>query len=215
MAGNLIEREYGSTDDLIYVYDAWGRLVSYKLDAGGNDLITTEHEYNGLNWRIASTYEYSGDEPASRYFYNLDWQLVQEDLDDDVNDANNDIKSRVFIHGIEYIDHVFAMYQSDDEDSDLFSNDSYESPVTFEDRWYLLNDAHYNVVAILDSAALPVERMHYDSFGKPHHHFWADLDGDGGEAVERGAFLPLADLICVANRATGTTGRVRCERRYA
>jgi len=119
----------------------------------------------------------------------------QEDVDEDVGDANNDIKVRAFTYGTEYIDNVFAIYQSDDESPMLFSNDVYSDPVTFEDTWYLLNDAHFNIVMVIDEAAQPVERVHYNAYGEPYHHYPADIDGDGGvSSSELTTIQTLADI---------------------
>jgi len=94
-------------------------------------------------------------------------------------------------------------------ESDEILHDSPE--VTYENNWYLLCDAHYNVMVVLDDSAAVVERVDYSAYGTPRHHYRADLDGDGdvdstdlntintlagsgGTAIEDAGYIAYADL---------------------
>jgi len=81
-AGNMISgpRPGDETTRVHYVYDAWNRLVIVKADDSGDPGDTlAEYQYDGTNRRIQKNVSEPGGGPSDvHYFYNHNWQLLEE-----------------------------------------------------------------------------------------------------------------------------------------
>ncbi|MBL9090226.1 MAG: IPT/TIG domain-containing protein [Planctomycetaceae bacterium] len=108
-----------------------------KLEEGSATIAI--YAYDGLTRRITANY---GSDVRNTYF-SVQWQALEERLDS-LDDAE-----RQFIWGLRYID-------------DLVLRDR-----PFHERLFALQDANWNVTAIVNSAGSPVERYCFSPYGSP------------------------------------------------
>ena len=101
--------------------------------------LVAEYRYDALNRRITKT------TPAeTRYFYyNRNWQCLTEYAN---SSATPDT---TYLWGLRYIDDIICRTQN-------------------SQTLYSLSDPNWNVVALVDTNGLPVERYTYTAFGKLH-----------------------------------------------
>ena len=147
-AGNMtgIPQPADPTQTYTGTYNAWNRLV--KLTDGANTV--QENEYDGLGRRIIKK-KYTGgvlDETRHHYF-SLAWQALEERVD-----ASTD-PDRQFIWGLRYLDDLICRDRDTTADGIL------------DERLYALQDANWNVTALVDTAGDVQERCAYDAYGKP------------------------------------------------
>ena len=98
-----------------------------------------EYQYNALNHRVVKTTP----SETRYYFFDSSWQCVEEYAD---NAASPDIK---YIWGLRYVDDMICRMRS-------------------SETLYPVADANWNVVALVNSNSVPVERYTYDAFGTLH-----------------------------------------------
>jgi RHS repeat-associated protein len=143
-AGNMTKVTKNSasfTGHLPAKYDAWNRLV--ELQSGANVIQT--NEYDGLGRRIVRTDSAASD--TYDYYYNESWQVVEERKDDDANPL-----SQYYWHPY-YIDALaFRIY-----DATLTGTDSVIH--------YYVQDANFNVTAVLNDTGTVLERYQYTPYG--------------------------------------------------
>jgi RHS repeat-associated protein len=121
-----------------FVYDAWNRLVIVKT-SGGSTLAT--YRYDALGRRVRET---RGGTTTDLY-YSDEWQVLEERV------GGNAVKS--YVWSPVYVDAMIA------RDRDTDGNGS------LDERLYVVHDANFNVVALLDTSGNVVERFAYDAFG--------------------------------------------------
>jgi RHS repeat-associated protein len=144
-AGNMTTmpgvHSLGSYYDL--KYDAWNRLVqTYDGE------VVDEIEYDGLHRRIVRN-EYGTDYD---YFYNEDWQLLETRKNDDTDPLEQ------FVWHPYYIDALAMRLYDADTDGIYGENNDGEQ--------YYLQDANYNVTAVIDETGTVLERYHYTPYGE-------------------------------------------------
>ncbi|NBB95343.1 MAG: hypothetical protein GVY16_06340 [Planctomycetes bacterium] len=117
-----------------YIYDAWNRLVEVR-DRGDDSLIA-EYEYDGQKRRIEKTV----DETETDYFYNDNWQLVEERVDGSV--------AYEYAWDQRYIDAPIARFDA------------------AGDAVYYTNDANMNVTSLVEESGTVIERYAYSPYGE-------------------------------------------------
>ncbi len=132
------------------VYDAWNRLVAVK---DGSDFVQ-RNEFDGLGRRIVKQ-RYSGGSltETRHYYYNDQWQVVEERLP-----VLGGLSYRVdaqYVWHPHYVDALAMRY---------WDHDASGGPDT---EHYYLQDANFNVTAIVDDGGDAVERYAYTPYGKP------------------------------------------------
>ncbi|MBN1124404.1 MAG: hypothetical protein JXA82_05295 [Sedimentisphaerales bacterium] len=136
-AGNMTQDRQGYR----YQYDYENRISRiFKMD-GQNEVTVATFDYDALGRRIRKISYDSVPSVATLYYYNPDWQCLEER-------NGSDVLQRSFAYG-NYIDEVLLM--------DDGSND-----------YYYLHDHLYSVVALLSSGGSIVERYEYDAYGTAH-----------------------------------------------
>ena len=135
-------------------YDAWNRLVRLE-----QQLLTplpilvkvSENQYDARNFRTLRTNYTLGVLAETRHcYYTSDWQSVEERLGSSPNSA---AAERQFVWGQRYID-------------DLVLRDRSVSG-SLDERLYGLQDANWNMVALIDTSATAQERYLYSPVGWP------------------------------------------------
>ncbi|MCE9604974.1 MAG: hypothetical protein K8U03_08740 [Planctomycetia bacterium] len=140
-AGNMISLPQPKvpTEGYAATYDAWNRLV--KLEDGATTVAT--YGYDALTRRITID---NGTNVRRTYFSKL-WQALEERLD------ASTLPDRQFVWGLRYID-------------DLVLRDR-TTIGTLDERLYALQDANWNVTAIVDETGVIKERYRYSAYGAP------------------------------------------------
>ena len=176
-AGNLAEEVLDSSGTLrSYTHDAWNRLVEVIDDATGHPL--ARYEYNGLHWRVLkqlqtdSTPDIALDEER-RMYYDANWRIVSEELDDDLANGTNDRKIN-YVWGLRGLDDLLYREVSTD-----LTNDPGAGGLTYEDTWYHLTDHQLSPVAIITDTGVVAERVRYDAYGRAHYFPEGDVNMDG------------------------------------
>src|SRR5262249_29941363 len=118
-----------------FKYDAWNRLVEVR--DSGNTLLAT-YRYDGTGRRVRET---RGSTTADLY-YSAAWQVLEERVGAAVQSS--------YVWSPVYVDALVAR----DRDSD--------GNGTLEERMYAVQDANFNVTALLDTSGAVVERYAYD-----------------------------------------------------
>jgi len=143
-----------------YQFDAWNRLVAVYADDSQNpgqpgDLVA-QYEYDGTNRRVEKQVTQAGGGPRHvHYFYNHDWQLLEERFVDDQGQA---VTINQYIWSQRYIDAPVVCLHDGNADGDL--TDAEDSV------HYYTGDANYNVTATIDAATGNVlERYVYTAYG--------------------------------------------------
>ena len=149
-AGNMTTMPQPSdpTSSYAATYDAWNRLV--KLVDGANTV--TEYEYDGAKRRTLQKTYVAGTLDETRHLYYSEpgkWQVVEERVD-----ASSD-PDRQFVWGLRYIDDLVL------RDRDTTANG------TLDERLYALQDANWNVTALVDTGGTVLERYAYSAYGGP------------------------------------------------
>jgi RHS repeat-associated protein len=119
-------------------YDAWNRLVEVR--DSGNNLVAT-FRYDGTGRRVRET---RGSATTDLY-YSDQWQVLEERVGSAVKVS--------YVWSPIYIDAMIA------RDRDTDGNGS------LDERLYAVQDANFNVVALLDTSGAVVERFAFDAFG--------------------------------------------------
>jgi len=131
-------------------YDAWNRLVELK---DGSNLVQT-NEFDGLGRRIVrSVYAGGSLDHRVHYYYNENWQILEE---------------RKEISGSEYVNplnqYVWHSYYID-----ALAVRWYDSDVTTSGgdvQYYALQDANFNVTAVVNASGTVLERYQYSPYGQ-------------------------------------------------
>jgi len=158
---------------MIFAYDAWNRLVSVAKvyqDGGSTDgdgdgsnadpeqgSVLMTAEYDGMGRRTVKAVTNSEDLDATYHYY-YDGQRCIE--------VRNGSDAVLYQHvwGQLYIDELVQKYVNGDpvDDPDFDSTDPDHDPRNY----YALEDAHFNVIGLVDSNGDLVERYEYDPYGQ-------------------------------------------------
>ena len=120
------------------VYDAWGRLVEVK-DSSGSAIVT--YAYDALGRRISET---KGGVKTDLY-YSAGWQVVEE--------RTNGQTSAQYVWSPVYPDALVLRDRDTNGDG------------TLDERLWAVQDANFNVTALVDNGGNVVERYAYDPYG--------------------------------------------------
>ncbi|MEM8672221.1 MAG: RHS repeat-associated core domain-containing protein, partial [Planctomycetota bacterium] len=120
-------------------FDAWNRLVS--LDSG----IAASYEYDGLNRRIKRVESST----TTHFYYNEAWQCLEE------RSTEGGTATKQFVWGAQYVDELVLR----DRDADANSGNG------LEERLYALQEAQYNVTALVNTSGSVQQRFVYTSYG--------------------------------------------------
>ena len=191
-AGNMtiIPKPADPTQSYAATYDAWNRLV--KFEEGENTL--AEYLYDGAKRRVLKRTYSGGSLDETRHFYYTDpqkWQVIEERLESSGTISAN--PDRQFVWGLRYIDDFVL------RDRDTDSNGS------FDERLYSLQDANWNVTALVNSDGSVEERYAYSAYGRPRvlsPTFVVRASSDYGVDVLYAGYRHEAEsgLFCIRNR---------------
>jgi RHS repeat-associated protein len=150
-AGNMttMPQPADPTQSYAATYDAWNRLVKI---ADGSDTVA-EYQYDGANRRIVQKSYTGGVLDETRHLYYTEpslWQVLEERAGTSPNSADAE---RQFVWGMRYIDDLVLRDRDTDDNGSL------------DERLYALQDANWNVAAILDDATEIQERYAYTLYG--------------------------------------------------
>jgi len=158
-AGNMIAgpRPSDETTRVHYAYDAWSRLVRvYTDDSGAPGDLIAAYEHDGAKRRIEKVVTAEGGGPThAHYFYNHEWQLLEERLVDEEDEL---LASNEYVWSPRYIDAPIVRFHDANGDGDLLDLD--------DNIRYCTCDANYNVTATIDAVTSDiVERYAYTAYG--------------------------------------------------
>ncbi|MBI9019493.1 MAG: hypothetical protein JEZ07_19765, partial [Phycisphaerae bacterium] len=131
-------------DGYLYTWDYENRIVNIK-DSSDNDVVYYTYDALGRRIRKIDMPGHSTLESTTLYWYNNNWQVLAE------TDGADSLE-RIFLYG-NYIDEVLIHQEV---------ANSYQ-------LYYQLQDHLYSSVALLDQNNTIVQRVEYDSYGKPKH----------------------------------------------
>jgi RHS repeat-associated protein len=120
------------------VYDAWNRLVKYK----NGSTVLEINSYDALGRKVVENAGTATDIYFSKY-----WQNIQENV-------SGTAKTQ-YIWGVGYIDHLIER----DRDADGDSGNG------LEERLYSLQNANWDVTALVNASGTVQERYLYDTYG--------------------------------------------------
>ncbi|MBI9019352.1 MAG: hypothetical protein JEZ07_19035 [Phycisphaerae bacterium] len=129
-------------DGYLYTWDYENRIVNIK-DSSDNDVVYYTYDALGRRIRKIDMPGHSTLESTTLYWYNNNWQVLAE------TDGADSLE-RIFLYG-NYIDEVLIHQEV---------ANSYQ-------LYYQLQDHLYSSVALLDQNNTVVQRVEYDSYGKP------------------------------------------------
>ena len=135
-------------------YDAWNRLV--ELKDGSTSVATLR--YDGLGRRTTFAEPSSG---VRHYYYSDQWQVLEENL----NDAKT--PDRRYLWGLRYIDDLLRREAAIPSSSSSSLASPSSSSATFTGTLYSLQDANWNVVALVNPAGSLEQRIAYSAYGVP------------------------------------------------
>lgn len=131
-----------------YKYDAWDRLVEVHQAGSGNALVAT-YRYDAKNERITKTL---ANGPTTEYFYNSQWQVVEERTGAAVDQ---------YVWDQSYVDSPIVRFHDGNGDGDLL--DAGDSV-----RYYTW-DANHNVTTTITNVTggnTTIQHVVYDAYGK-------------------------------------------------
>jgi RHS repeat-associated protein len=129
-------------------YDAWYRLV--KVSEGMNTVAA--YQYDGVNRRTVQQNYTSGTLTDTRHLYYTTpgkWQVIEERI------GTAAVPERQFVWGLRYVDDLVLRDRDTNGDG------------TLDERQYALQDANWNVTAIINSSGSVQERYAYSPHGVP------------------------------------------------
>jgi len=186
LAGNMttIPRSLGGGPSASYLatYDAWNRLVEVKK---GVTVVQT-NEYDGLNRRIVKTVGTD----VYDYYYNQQWQVLE------IRKNGNANPWKQYVYNPEYVDSIAVRYYDENTNGNAVEH-------------YYLQDANFNVTAVVDNVGAVVERYAYSPYGEVtvldanfiptkvsgDYDCDGDVDGDDVLAWQKGDVIRLCSAI--------------------
>jgi len=174
--GNQIAREVnadltGMDDAWIYTFDPWNRLVRVTVDSEGPSggyppRTRTEYSYFGLHQRATRSADADsllGLDQRNLYYYDAEWRLLEERVDDDWAGGAvtlDRVVQRVWCPL--YIDALIA-FQVDSDDAQLTGapDGGFDDGVIS----YALCNRLYSVIGLVNITGKVAERVRYTAYG--------------------------------------------------
>ena len=138
---------------LLAKYDAWNRLA--YAEAGGHRFYL--YKYDGLNRRT----ERSETGVVTQFYYSNQWQVLEEQIRSSQVD-----EQRQYVWGTRYVDDLVLRDSSIDTGTDGSSGTATSGGGHITERLYALQDANFNVVALVDESSQIMERYVYTPYGE-------------------------------------------------
>jgi len=165
LAGNMTVAPQPNSPTAGYnlTYDAWNRLVKVTTGSGVNEKTVAEYGYDGLNHRVVKeTYDSSGVLSETRHFYlSQGDQVLEERVGTSVAAAQQ------YVWGLRYVDDLVLRDWDVAAGGDLGGDGNANNGTTgLDERLYAMQDANWNVVALVNTSGVPVERYTYSAYGK-------------------------------------------------
>jgi RHS repeat-associated protein len=163
LAGNIIS---DGTQD--YYYDAWNRQTYVAL---ADDSPVALYVYDGVNRRIEKVLSGSLVAPYVHYYYNQNWQLLEERSE---TSNGGTFSTNQYVWSPLYVDSPVVRFH------EVTDNPQYNNTL------YYTNDANHNVTALINTSGAVVERYYYDAYGKTticNVNWVARPDGFGGNGI--------------------------------
>jgi RHS repeat-associated protein len=163
-AGNMTSgpKPGAETTRIHMKYNAWNKLVEVRADNDGDpgDLVA-EYRYDGLNRRIAKFIPSGGNWDRTDYYYNENWQCLEERFAGNVSSQNKDTPAAAakvqWLWDVRYIDAPVCRWRDDNSDGDF---------ADAGETLYYCNDANMNVTALVNASnGAVVERYQYEPYG--------------------------------------------------
>ncbi len=157
--GNMttIPKPASLANGLTATYDAWNRLVEVK----DGQTVIARYDYDGLDRRIKSHTDSgapsnpTGVDTYLHYYYNTAWQILETRQSDTESAQPETLQPKhQYVWSQRYID--AAVLRDENTGTNGLCDDQ---------RLYYLNDANFNVTALLDTAGDAVERYLYSPYG--------------------------------------------------
>ena len=135
----------------------------------------TSRRAGGLGRRITKLVRDPSDGKWDRtdYFYNADWQVLEERVARNLTAAEKDTTVGSphvqYVWDIRYLDSPICRFRDANDDWDA-DGDGEKDPGSdgLEETLYYLTDANHNVTALVEPAGNVVERYLYDAYGRVH-----------------------------------------------
>ena len=157
-----------------YTYDAWNRLVKveewtwtdtdedgvFEATEKSTPVPVAEYQYDGLGRRIVKLVYDAPSEHWARtdYYYNEDWQVLEERVATDLAPANKGTPAAAakvqYLWDPRYIDTPVCRWRDADP-----------NVAGLEEVLYYTTDANFNVTALVSASGAVVERYVYDAYG--------------------------------------------------
>ena len=158
-AGNMttIPKPANLADGLTATYDAWNRLVEVK----DGQTVIARYEYDGLNRRITSHIDSGAPSNPTwidtyvHYYYNSAWQILETRQSDTPSAPPETLQPK----------HQYVWSQRYIDAGVLRDEDTGANGLCDDQRLYYLNDANFNVTALLDTSGDAVERYVFSPYG--------------------------------------------------
>lgn len=132
-------------------YDAWNRLVSLVDTSSSNTV--QQNAYDARTIRTKRQDYTAGTLSETRHFYyTTEWQSIEERLGTSPDSAN---AAQQLVWGQRYVDDLVLRNRDANGDGIL------------DERFYGLQDANWNMVALINTSAVAQERYQYTPFGVP------------------------------------------------
>ncbi|MFO0425215.1 MAG: RHS repeat domain-containing protein, partial [Planctomyces sp.] len=147
-------------------WDAWNRLV--KVADGANTV--AEYQYDGENRRVVKKLYSGGSLSQTRHMYLSQKNQILEERVDTSTSAD-----RQFTWGTRYVDDLVLRTRDTDSNGSL------------DESLYALQDANWNITAVMEASGTIVERFLYKPYGQSmvlDANFGADSDGISDYAWE-------------------------------
>jgi len=155
-----------------YVYDAWNRLVEVRkaVSSTADGATIASYRYDGFGKRITRQIQHSGDATITFHdYWSSSWQLLE------TRDGSGHVLKQ-HVWGLEYIDELIQIAVN----QDVYIDTSEEQ---CERVYFVLQDAHYNVIGLTTAGGHLVERYEYTPYGQrkvfSQPQPLGDFDGDG------------------------------------
>jgi RHS repeat-associated protein len=139
-------------------YDAWIRLVEAKLGT----FTLTRNEYDGLGRRIVRLDGLFDPDVTYDYYYNEEWQLIEERKDGDADPLNQYVWHPYYVDAL-----AIRYYDANTDNAGIL-------------EYYHAQDANFNVTAVLEDDGDVLERYAYTPYGEVtilNADFTLDNDG--------------------------------------
>lgn len=154
-AGNmtLMPQPANPTASYTSIYDPWNRLVKV-VDPASTDTVS-EYVYDGAKRQIVQASYDEGVLDETRHFYYThsgQWQNIEERLGTTPDSAS---AAQQFVWGLRYVNDCVVRDRDTDNDDE------------FDERLYALQDANWNVDAVVDIGGAVQERFIYPAYGVP------------------------------------------------